>query len=148
MIAVVVYVPMQIDTTLHDPKRYMNRRLAHQAYTHTCGSYFANIKIPKSGLEKRSTSIQTILSIADNKVQSQIDDPDCHEITIHAGRLSQVCGMCGYDHYGVRVYEKHGNFLVSEHNTDPIRILELADLIKTKVFDRFGLTLHEEVVIV
>ena len=56
--------------------------------------------------------------------------------------------MCGYDHHGVRVYEKHGNFLVSEYNTDPRRILELADIIKHKVYDRFALELKEEVVVV
>jgi UDP-N-acetylmuramate dehydrogenase len=146
--SVVLHVPMIVDHHIHQPKRYMDWRLSHQAYTHTCGSYFANIKIPKSDLDQRSIPIHTILAIADNKIQSQIDDANCQEITIHAGRLSQQCGMCWYDYYGVRVYEKHGNFLVSEHNTDPVRILELADLIKSKVRDRFGLMLEEEVVIV
>lgn len=148
IISATIHVPMKIDHTLHEPKRYMDWRLDHQAYTNTCGSYFANIQIPKNQLDTYSSQIEKILAIPDNKIKEQLKNDTIDTITIHAWWLSQSCNMLGYIHHGVKVYEKHGNFLVNYDNTDPVHILQLADIIKSAVFDRFGLLLHEEVVII
>jgi UDP-N-acetylenolpyruvoylglucosamine reductase len=55
-----ILVPMEINPDIHDPQRYMKRRLDHQEYAKTCGSFFKNASIPVS----QSDCIERIIDVA------------------------------------------------------------------------------------
>lgn len=65
-----------------------------------------------------------------------------------AGMLIDQCGLKGLKVGGAKVSEKHANFLVNEKDATTRDILELASIIKEKVFERFKIKLEEEVQIV
>jgi UDP-N-acetylmuramate dehydrogenase len=64
-----------------------------------------------------------------------------------AGRLIESVGLRGYSHNGIAFSEKHSNFLVNLSEAkfeDAIHIIEIA---KKRVFEKFGVLLEQEIVI-
>ncbi len=67
----------------------------------------------------------------------------------YAARLIQACGLKGYAIGGVRVSEKHANFIVNPQGRGTATEIEaLIEHVRATVLERFGIALHPEVRIV
>ena len=75
-----------------------------------------------------------------------IIDPNEKYGKIPAGRLLEEAGVKGLMVGGAAVYEKHANMIINKNNATSKDIRDLADILKQKVFDKFGITLEDEVV--
>jgi UDP-N-acetylmuramate dehydrogenase len=63
-----------------------------------------------------------------------------------AGKLLDEAGVKGLHVGGARVFDKHANIIVNTGDATSRDIRQLADIMKQKVLDRFGITLEEEVI--
>jgi UDP-N-acetylmuramate dehydrogenase len=63
----------------------------------------------------------------------------------HAGRLIEACGLKGTRRGGAAISEMHANFIMNENGAAFQDILDLINLCKQRVRERFGVELHEEV---
>lgn len=66
----------------------------------------------------------------------------------HAGRLIEACGLKGTRRGGAVISPLHANFIMNEEGATFDDIVGLIELCKQSVHARFGVELHEEVVIV
>ena len=62
-----------------------------------------------------------------------------------AGYLIEQCGFKGKKLGGVKVSEKHANFIVNSDSGTAEDVLELISLIRRKVKEKFGITLEQEI---
>lgn len=62
--------------------------------------------------------------------------------------LSEECGLKGFTIGGAGVAERHANFIVNRGNATASDVRAVAETVKQRVFDRFGLHLEEEVLYV
>ena len=69
-------------------------------------------------------------------------------MNISAGELIDRCGLKGNRIGGAWVSQKHANFIMNKKRATAADILELIDIIKKKVKDRFDVELKEEVKII
>ncbi|MFC1721803.1 UDP-N-acetylmuramate dehydrogenase [Patescibacteria group bacterium] len=67
---------------------------------------------------------------------------------IPAGLLIDKLGLKGKTIGGAMISKKHANFIVNNGNATADNVLKLADLVKTKVRDTFGIQMELEVLIV
>jgi UDP-N-acetylmuramate dehydrogenase len=74
-----------------------------------------------------------------------IPDPEEKYGKLPAGRLLEEIGAKGMSVGGARVYEKHANIIVNSGDATAKDIRQLADILKKKVRDKFGIDLQEEV---
>ncbi|KAA3635434.1 MAG: UDP-N-acetylmuramate dehydrogenase [Calditrichaeota bacterium] len=65
-----------------------------------------------------------------------------------AGKLLEEVGAKELSVGGARVYEKHANIIVNDGTATSKDILNLADMMKKKVFEKFDILLEEEVIFV
>ncbi|BAK80639.1 UDP-N-acetylmuramate dehydrogenase [Candidatus Arthromitus sp. SFB-rat-Yit] len=66
-----------------------------------------------------------------------------------AGKLIEDCGFRGYIHKNVMVSEKHCGFIVTRNeNATASEVLELIDIVKNRVYDKFNVMLDTEVRII
>ncbi len=63
-----------------------------------------------------------------------------------AGKLLDEAGVKGLTIGGARVFERHANIIVNSGDATSKDIRQLADIMKQKVLDKFGIELEEEVV--
>jgi UDP-N-acetylmuramate dehydrogenase len=75
-----------------------------------------------------------------------IPDPNEEHGKIPAGRLLEQVGAKQLAVGGARVFEKHANIIVNTGTATSMDIRRLADILKQKVYERFGIGLQEEVV--
>jgi UDP-N-acetylmuramate dehydrogenase len=75
-----------------------------------------------------------------------IPDPKEPHGKLPAGRLLDEVGAKGLSVGGAKVFDKHANIIVNTGNATSKDIRQLADILKQKVFERFGVNLEEEVV--
>jgi len=66
----------------------------------------------------------------------------------YAGRLIEAAGMKGARVGGAQVSVKHAGFIVNTGGATADDVLALADMVKAKVFEMFGVKLEEEPVII
>lgn len=69
-------------------------------------------------------------------------------IKIPAAWLIQRCGWKGKAHKNVAVFENHALVIVNHNNASSDEVLELAELIQTSVFEKYGVTITPEVNII
>ena len=62
-----------------------------------------------------------------------------------AGKLLDEIGAKGMQVGGAKVFEKHANIIVNTGDATSKDIRQLADILKQKVFEKFGVELQEEV---
>lgn len=67
---------------------------------------------------------------------------------MHAGELIEKCGLKGYTIGGATVSEKHANFIVNKNNATGEDIINLINLIKEKVYEKFKVELILEQIII
>jgi UDP-N-acetylmuramate dehydrogenase len=65
----------------------------------------------------------------------------------HAGRLVEAAGLRGHRIGGAQISDKHANFIVNVSHASAADVLALADLAHDAVFDRFGVDLEREIVL-
>lgn len=65
-----------------------------------------------------------------------------------AGQLIEECGLKGYSLNGVEVSSKHAGFIVNNGKTTSADMLNMINLVKEKVKEKFGIVLEEEVKII
>ena len=63
-----------------------------------------------------------------------------------AGRMIDECGLKGARAGGASISSLHANFIVNDGGATAREIESLASLARARVFDRFGITLEDEVV--
>lgn len=68
------------------------------------------------------------------------------EIPASAGALVDRAGLKGEARGGARVSASHGNFIVNEGRATAADVRALIELCRARVGERFGVTLHEEIV--
>jgi UDP-N-acetylmuramate dehydrogenase len=93
------------------------RKSKHPVDGRSAGSFFKNIPDPKEPYGK-----------------------------LPAGRLLEEVGCKGLSVGGAKVFEKHANIIVNAGNATSSDIRKLADIMKQRVLDRFGIVLEEEVI--
>ena len=74
-----------------------------------------------------------------------VPDPAEPHGKMPAGRLLEEAGAGSLSVGGARVYEKHANIIVTDKRATSKDIRLLADMMKKKVNDRFGIELQEEI---
>ncbi len=74
-----------------------------------------------------------------------IPDPTQPYGKLPAGKLLEEIGSKTMSVGGAKVYEKHANIIINGGNATSQDIRDLADILKQKVFERFGIMLEEEV---
>lgn len=74
-----------------------------------------------------------------------IPDPTQPYGKLPAGKLLEEIGSKMMSVGGAKVYEKHANIIINGGNATSQDIRDLADMMKKKVFERFGIMLEEEV---
>ena len=62
-----------------------------------------------------------------------------------AGALIERAGLKGHKVGGARVSDKHANFIIAEDGATALDVYELIEEIKTRVYEKFGVLLKEEV---
>ncbi|MEW6096921.1 MAG: hypothetical protein AB1567_10430 [bacterium] len=65
-----------------------------------------------------------------------------------AGKLIDEAGLKGVRIGGAYVSHKHANFILNDGKASAEDILKLIEVIKNTVFNKFGVKLEEEIVIV
>ena len=67
---------------------------------------------------------------------------------MHAGELIEKCGLKGYNINGAEVSDKHANFIINKGKCTGKDIVELIDLIKNKVYEKYKveLILEQEII--
>ena len=75
-----------------------------------------------------------------------VPDPNEEHGKIPAGRLLEQVGAKELAVGGAKVFEKHANIIVNTGSATSQDIRRLADILKQKVYKRFGIELHEEVI--
>ena len=65
----------------------------------------------------------------------------------YAGALIEQAGLKGLRVGGASVSEKHAGFIINDAGATSGDVLELMELVKQRVFERFGVTLEPEVII-
>ena len=62
-----------------------------------------------------------------------------------AGKLLDECGVKDLQVGGARVWQNHANFIVNFDNAKSSDVLELMKIMKTRVFEKFGIELEPEI---
>ncbi len=93
------------------------------------GSFFKNI------LEKDLSS----------ESRQKIDSSRIIEGKVPAGYLLEMVGAKGMVHGGIRISQNHGNLFINTGTATYRDVIELAELLKSKVLERFGVALEEEI---
>ena len=75
-----------------------------------------------------------------------IPDPNEQYGKLPAGRLLEQVGAKEISVGGARVYEKHANIIINDGTATSKDIRDLADILRNKVFEKFGITLEDEVI--
>jgi len=109
------------------------RRTHHPLEFPTAGSTFKNV--PTAAFE--SDTLAPLMPIIKN-------DPFP---IVPAGYLIEHAGMKGFRVGGAMVSEKHSNFIVNVDHALARDIKEVIERVKEKVFDVFGVTLEEEIIV-
>lgn len=66
----------------------------------------------------------------------------------HSGRLIEACGLKGRRFGGAKISEKHANFIINTGEATAKDVLGLIELAKSEVYERFGIMLKTEVLVV
>lgn len=147
------YIP-QIEKQMETGLYYNTRRKQNQEYWKTCGSYFKNVKLKLENWKLYRNSnlldtsiIENILKNDKNNIYSSKFGSD-GEITVAAWWLIDTVGLKWFEYNWVQISNIHANFIMNYTNKDPNNIIQLSNIIKEKVSDKFWLLLEEEVIIV
>ena len=123
--------PNGADSVMARAKKYQAERRAKQPLEPSAGSFFKNV-----------TDVSFAQSLPD------LPEPLQKAGVVPAGFLNMKAGCAGWTEGGAQVSEKHANFLVNAGGASARDFRTLADRVKAHVFDKFGVVLEEEVLMV
>ncbi len=103
----------------------------------SAGSYFKNPIVSEAYFNKLSQTFPSLISYPVND----------NERKLAAGQLIELCGWKGYTNGRVGVYEKQALVIVNNGNASGLDVIALSNDIKLSVSKKFGVTLHEEVIV-
>lgn len=112
-------------------ERILERISKHPSEFANAGSYFKNIVLTYE-IEQRLNQFLDISKFLESK-------------KIPAGFLIESLGLKGFCVGDACVSEKHGNFLINKGAATAKDVIELANIIKKQILDKYGLELEEEV---
>ncbi len=112
-------------------KRFQAERRAKQPFAPSAGSWFKNVT--------DKFLAQTLPGLTDGMRAAGV---------VPAGFLIEACGLKGAREGGAQASDKHANFLVNADNATASDLRRLAECVKAAVFEKFGVTLEEEVLYV
>lgn len=112
-------------------ERILERISKHPSEFANAGSYFKNI-IMTEEIEEKLNQFLDISKFLESK-------------KIPAGFLIESLGLKGLCVGDACVSEKHGNFLINKGSAKSKEVLELANIIKKYILDKYGVELEEEV---
>lgn len=103
----------------------------------------------------RVNNISEILTLMNDRRQRRIETqpleyPSAGSVfrnpsdTIFSGKLIEDLGLKGYSVGGAKISEKHANFIVNYNNATAEDIIELINIIKAKVKERYNIDLRVE----
>ncbi len=92
-------------------------------------------------------------NLAYRKEMQPLDLPSCGSAFRnppgnHAGKLIEECGLKGYVIGGVKVSEKHANFIVNFNNGTAKDVVDLIEHIQSVVYEQTQIKLHTEIRII
>lgn len=103
------------------------------------GSFFKNPEVEKNLIDQLLVKYPNMPTYPTNK-------ESC--VKIPAGWLIEQCGLKGYTHKGAAIHQNHALVLVNRNNATGQDILELANIVKKNVKNKFGIELECEVNII
>jgi UDP-N-acetylmuramate dehydrogenase len=115
-----------------------NRQISQPIGKKTLGSTFRNVEsVSVDSIEK---CIKNGVGVFVNgKKISLIDEVyNISNVKISIWELIDKCGLRGYSIGGAMISDKHPNFLINNGGAKSEDFLKLIDMIKMKVFDKFG----------
>ena len=65
--------------------------------------------------------------------------------TVSAGELLDKAGLKGFEFKGMKISEKHANFMVNEKGASPADVVEFIEMVKSKIMLQYGIELDVEV---
>jgi UDP-N-acetylmuramate dehydrogenase len=137
---VAVDVTLQLHPGEPEPAaRIREQRWAKHPKETSAGSFFRNPETGDGGRGKSDFRFQ----IADFRLQSVTETGVGGRMP--AGKLIDQCGLKGKAIGGVKVSEKHANFLVNAGGARFADVYELAQVVKAHVEEETGILLEEEV---
>lgn len=119
------------DAIMARAKEYQAQRRAKQPYAPSAGSFFKNV------VDKNLAARVPGLS------------PGMREAgVVPAGFLIEACGLKGLREGGAEASAKHANFLINAEGATASDLRRLAETLKVRVHEQFGVSLCEEVLYV
>ncbi len=116
----------------------------------------ALFQLKKGNKQQVKQQVEEILSLRRSKHPTDgmsagcffknIPDPNEEHGKIPAGRLLEQVGAKELAVGGAKVFEKHANIIVNTGSATSQDIRRLADILKQKVYEQFGIELQEEVI--
>ncbi len=119
------------DIIMARAKEYQAQRRAKQPYAPSAGSFFKNV--------------------VDRELAARVPglSPGMREAgVVPAGFLIEACGLKGLREGGAEASAKHANFFINAEGATASDLRRLAQTVKARVYDRFGVSLCEEVLYV
>lgn len=115
----------------HEAREYQRNRIFRQPWAPSAGSFFKNVY--DAALAQRLHALPEPLKEAG---------------VVPAGYLSDACGCRGLRCGDAEVSRRHANFIINRGRARAADIRTLAEQIKARVYDTFGVMLEEEVLYV
>jgi len=102
---------------------------------------------------KRAIQAEAEKYLALRKITQDYQYPSCgcffkNPSGYSAGSLIDACGLKGKSFGRARVSQKHANFIINLGNAKAIDVLELIEIAKREVKNKFGVELEEEIQII
>jgi len=119
------------DIIMARAKEYQAQRRAKQPYAPSAGSFFKNVV--NRDLATRVPGLSPGMVAAG---------------VVPAGFLIEACGLKGLREGGAEASAKHANFLINADGATASDLRRLAETVKARVHDKFGVSLCEEVLYV
>lgn len=117
------------DTIRSEARRYQHNRIWRQPWAPSAGSFFKNVYDAELA--------QRVPDLPDDLRKAGV---------VPAGYLSQACGCRGLRCGDAQISPRHGNFIVNTGQATASDVRNLAEEVKRRVMERFGVALEEEVI--
>lgn len=132
-VAALVSVTLELTPSLKNPirtkaKDFQMQRILKQPWEPSAGSFFKNVY--------NQLLADALPNLPDSMKRAGV---------VPAAYLSEACGLKGYTVGGAGISPKHANFIVNRGNATASDIRAVADEVKRRVSERFGVALEEEV---
>lgn len=111
-----------------EAREYQRQRIGKQPPPASAGSFFKNVE--SRDLAQQLPTLPERLKAAG---------------VVPAGYLIEQAGLRGCRYGGAQIAPRHANFMLNTGSATATEIRRLAEHVKARVFDQFGVTLEEEV---